>query len=135
MKDMAALAKAKAESLTAAVTNDPRWRLEDELMCQVFGFTMYGFLFGVGRALCFMDVEDIQKLAADQLTGLGVGPRYAEGMMQAAHDEFMQDGNTSLHNQLVEIGHSHMASEDLTDLAASVFQNTDAIRESIPPDA
>ncbi|MCA8991310.1 MAG: hypothetical protein KDA88_04990 [Planctomycetaceae bacterium] len=125
---MAALAKSKAESLTIAVTSDSRWQLEDELMCQVFGFTMYGFVFGVGRIVCFMDVEDIQQLAIDQLTGLGIGQKYAEGMMQAAHNEFMREGNSSLHCQLVGIGHSHFGSEGLSELVESVFQNTTQIR-------
>ena len=133
MTDMAEVAKAKAESLTAAVSSDPRWQLEDELMCQVFGFTMYGYVFGVGRILCFMDVEDIQQLATNQLTGLGIGAKYAEGMMQAAHEEFIQEGNTSLHNQLIGIGHSHIGSEDLTELTNSVFQNTEQIRLAMPP--
>lgn len=130
MTDMAELAKSKAEELTAAVTSDSRWQLEDELMCQVFGFTMYGYALGVGRTVCFMDVEDIQKLAADQLSGLGIGPAYAEGMMQAAHNEFMQERNTSLHNQLIGVGHSHIASEDLTELVESVFRNTELIKKS-----
>ena len=130
---MAELAKSKVESLTATVTADPRWRLEDELMCQVFGFTMYGYVFGVGRIHCFMDVEDIQKLAIDQLAGIGIGQKYAEGMMQAAYNEFMQEGNTSLHNQLIGVGHSHIGSEDLAELANSVFQNTEQIRQTMSP--
>ena len=130
MSDMAALAKSKAEALTKAVTTDSRWQLEDELMCQVFGFTMFGFVLGVARAVCFTDVEGILKLTVDQLTGLGIGPKYAEGMMQAAYNEFLQEGNTSLHNQLVGVGHSHFASDDLTELVESVFQNTQQIRES-----
>lgn len=133
MTDLAELAKSKAEALTTIVTNDPRWQLEDELMCQVFGFTMYGYVFGVGRIHCFMDVEDIHKLAADQLTGLGIGPNYAEGMMQAASNEFMQEGNTSLHNRLIGVGHSHIGSDDLTELANSIFQNTEQIRQTMPP--
>ncbi|MEM7316076.1 MAG: hypothetical protein AAF497_23325 [Planctomycetota bacterium] len=124
------MAKSKAASLTAKVTNDPRWRLEDELMCQVFGFTMYGYVFGVGRLQCFMDVEEIQKLAADQLIGLGIGAKYAEGMMQAAYDEIVQEGNTSLYNRLIGVGHSHIASEDLTELANSIYQNTEQIRQT-----
>lgn len=131
MSDMAELAKSKAEALTAAVTSDNRWQLEDELMCQVFGFTMYGYVFGVGRIVCFMDVEDIQKLAANQLSGLGIGPKYAEGMMQAAHNEFMLEGNTSLHKQLIRIGHSHVAAEDLIELVESIFQNTEQISKSM----
>jgi hypothetical protein len=130
MREIAALAKSKAEALTAAVTSDSRWRLEDELMCQVFGFTMYGYVFGVARVVCFMNVEEIQRLATAQLTGLGVGPDYAEGMMQHAYNEFMQEGNTSLHNRLIGIGHSHFASEDVTELVDSIFINTQLIKES-----
>jgi hypothetical protein len=54
---MKQLAQDKAEEFTSAVTSDSRWRLEDELMCQVFGFTLYGYVFGVGRVICFMDVQ------------------------------------------------------------------------------
>ena len=128
--EMAALAKAKAEAFTSAVTSDSRWKLEDELMCQVFGFTSYGYVFGVGRVVCFMDVEEIQSLAVEQLTGLGIGTQYAEGMMQSAHNEFSQEGNTSLYNRLIGIGHSHFASEDLTELVDSVFQNTEQVRQA-----
>lgn len=130
MRDMAALAKSKLEALTSAVTSDSRWRLEDELMFQVFGFTMYGYLFGVARIACFMDVEDIQRLATAQLTGLGVGPKYAEGMIQHAHKEFVQEGNTSLHKRLIGIGHSHFACENVTELVEAIFTNTQGIRES-----
>jgi hypothetical protein len=57
MNNMKQLAQDKAEEFTSAVTSDSRWRLEDELMCQVFGFTLYGYVFGVGRVICFMDVQ------------------------------------------------------------------------------
>lgn len=133
MNDMAEQAKSKAESLTATVDSDPRWQLEDELLCQVFGLTMYGYVFGIGRVRYFMDVEDIHELATDQLIRLGVGAKYAEGMIQAAHNEFMQEGNTSLFNQLIGVGHSYIGSEDLAELANSVFQNTEQIRKSMPP--
>jgi hypothetical protein len=124
MHNLTALAKTKAEALTSAVTSDRRWQFEDELMCQVFGFTMYGYVFGVGRLVCFMEVEQIQQLATDQLTGLGIAKNYAVGMMQAAHEEFTEEGNTSFYNQLIEVGHSHFGSEDLTALVDSIFQNT-----------
>lgn len=130
MEDMKALAKTKAEALVLAVTSDSRWVLEDELLCQVFGFTMYGYVFGVGRVICFMDAEDIQRLAADQLIGLGVGPKYAEGMMEAAHQELMSEDEESLHAQLVGIGHSHFASEDIAELVDSIYHNTEQIRNA-----
>jgi hypothetical protein len=128
MNNMKQLAKKKAEAFTSAVTSDPRWQLEDELMCQVFGFTLYGYLFGIGRVICFMDVEDIQAMAARTLAGLGIGPAYASGMMEHAHQEFMTEGNPSLHAQLVGVGHSHFGSETIDDLMESVFANTERIR-------
>lgn len=128
MNTMKQLAQDKADAFTSAVTNDSRWRLEDELMCQVFGFTLYGYVFGVGRIICLMDVDEIQQLAADQLSGLGIGPKYAAGMMEHAHQEFMTEGNTSLHSQLVGVGHSHFASDEIDALIESVFVNTERIR-------
>lgn len=129
MNNMEPLARSKAAAFTAAVSADPRWILEDELMCQVFGFTLYGYALGVGRVVCFMDVEDIQQMAAAELSGLGIGPKYAEGMMQHAQEEFMQENNSSFHAQLVNVGHSHFASDDIDELVESVFSNTELIRQ------
>lgn len=129
MDNMTVLAKTKAETLTRKVITDPRWDIQDELLCQVFGFTMYGYVFGVGRLACFMDVQDIQQLATDQLTGLGIGSTYAQGMMQSAYEIFMDKGNSTIHSQLIGIGHSHFASEDMTDLVESIFVNTEKIKK------
>ena len=127
---MIQLAQQKADAFTNAVTTDSRWQLQDELMCQVFGFTLYGYLFGVGRLVCFMDVEDIQTMASGKLVSLGIGPSYAKGMMEHAHEEFMTEGNTSLHANLVGIGHSHFGSASISVLVESVFQNTQQIRNA-----
>ena len=78
----------KAAEFTRQVTSDQHWKLEDELMCQVFGFTLYGYLFGIGRVHCFMDVEDIHAIIVDQLASLGIGRRYVEGLVESAHREF-----------------------------------------------
>lgn len=129
MNNMIQLAQTKADAFTDAISNDSRWELEDELMCQVFGFTLYGYLFGIGRLHCFMDVEDIQKMAAGKLAALGIGPKYAAGMMEHAHQEFFTEGNTSLHAQLVRVGHDHFASEEIHELVESVFVNTEQIRK------
>ena len=126
---MKPLAQFKASAFTNAVTSDPRWVIEDELMCQVFGFTLYGYVFGIGRVVCFMDPEDIQELAAGELSGLGIGPKYAAGMMEHAHNEFKQENNQSFHAQLVNVGHSHFASEQIGELVESVYSNTDLIRQ------
>lgn len=128
LKDSAA---EKAQALTAAVANDERWNLLDELMCQVFGFTLFGYVFGYGRIVCFMDVDEIQQLAANQLSALGVGQKYADGMMQAAFDEFRTENKQSLHSQLIGVGHSHFATDDTTVLVDSIFQSTEQIRASM----
>lgn len=129
MNKLEKVARSKANAFTLAVTSDPRWELEDELMCQVFGFTLYGYVFGVGRLIGLMDVEDIQQVAANQLVELGIGPDYAAGMMQHAHDEFTTEGNESLDAKLVGIGHSHFASEEIDELVEAVFLNTEQIRD------
>ena len=135
MNNMEPLARTKTAAVTAAVTSDPRWVLEDEMMCQVFGFTLYGYALGIGRIVCFMDVADVQEMAAGELSGLGIGPQYAVGMMDHAHQEFMQENNQSFHAQLVNIGHSHFASEDIDELVESIFTNTDLIRNQTEQNA
>lgn len=129
MNNMEPLAKSKTAAVTKAVTSDPRWILEDELMCQVFGFTLYGYALGVGRVICFMDVADVQEMAAAELSGLGIGPKYAAGMMEHAYQEFMQENNPSFHAQLVNVGHSYFANDEISGLVESVFSNTVLIRD------
>ena len=131
MNNMAPFARTKAAGLTAAVTSDPRWVLEDELLCQTFGFTLYGYMLGVGRVVCFLDVEDVKEIAAKELIGLGIGPEYAKGMMDHAHQEFAQENNQSFHAQLVNVGHSYFAAEEIDELVESVYLNAAAIRKQM----
>jgi len=65
----------KANRLFSAITNDPRWDINDELLFQVAGFTFYGYCFGFGRLVCLMDADDIDAYVSDKLTGLGAGRR------------------------------------------------------------
>lgn len=130
MSDLQQHAKTKAETFTRQVTSDPRWQLEDEMMCQVFGFTLYGYVFGIGRVHCFMDVEDIHSLIVDQLAGLGIGRKYAEGLVQAADQEFTTENNPSWQNRLIGVGHSHALKEDMRVLVDSIFNSTAALRKA-----
>jgi hypothetical protein len=130
MTDLKQRAKDKAAGFTHQVTSDQRWRLEDELMCQVFGFTLYGYTFGVGRVHCFMDVEDIHAIIVDELAGLGIGRKYVEGLVQAAHQEFITKKNQSWENQLIGVGHSHALKENMDVLVDSVFSNAAALRKA-----
>ncbi len=130
MTDLKQHAIGKATEFTRRVTLDPHWKLEDELMCQVFGFTLYGYTFGIGRIHCFMDVEDIHAIVVDQLAGLGIGRNYVVGMVDAAHGQFLQANNQSWQNRLIGVGHSHALKEDMQVLVDSVFSNTDALRKA-----
>jgi hypothetical protein len=121
----------KTNPLMEAVTSDARWELEDELLVQVLGFTLYGYAFGVGRVILLMDVEDINASVAGQLAALGVGPKYAQGLVEAAFECFMNEEDQSVHSQLVNIGHSHIASEDLSECVESIFTNTETLREHL----
>lgn len=121
----------KTNPLMEAVTSDARWELEDELLVQVLGFTLYGYAFGVGRVIFLMDVEDINASVAGQLSALGVGAKYAQGLVEAAFECFMNEEDQSVHSQLVNIGHSHIASEDLSECVESIFTNTETLREHL----
>lgn len=130
MPDLKQHAVAKAGEFTRQVTSDPRWKLEDELMCQVLGFTMYGYVFGIGRVHCFLDVEEIHAIIIDQLASLGIGRKYADGLVQAAQQEFQTENNPSSYNQLIGVGHSHALQENMKVLADSIFVNTAALRKA-----
>ena len=81
----------KANRLFSAITNDPRWDINDELLFQVAGFTFYGYCFGFGRLVCLMDADDIDAYVAGKLTGLGAGAKYVQGMMARARQDFIVD--------------------------------------------
>lgn len=121
--------ESKADIFIESVMNHPKWSLEDELMIQVLGFTLYGYLFGVGRLILFMDVEEINKVALTKLTSMGVGLKYTEGLIEAAHNAFTDGNDQSSYSQLVGIGHSHFASEDLAVCIESIINNTEALRQ------
>lgn len=129
MEDLTNIATSKATRLIGLVTSNKRWVLQDELMCQVFSFTLYGYIFGIGKIQCFMDDEDIHALLQEKLTGLGIGGKYAEGLIEAAHKEFFTENNLSLHNELIGIGHSHALKEDIPVLVDGIFYNTEELRK------
>ena len=120
----------KSETLVRRVVSDARWQLEDEQMCQVLGFTLHGYLFGIGRLHCLMNIEDIHAVAIEELAGLGIGRKYVEGMIEVAHQEFMKQNNQSWQNQLNGVGHSHALQEDLNMLVESIFTNTALIKKA-----
>lgn len=123
----------KANRLFSAITNDPRWDINDELLFQVAGFTFYGYCFGFGRLVCLMDVDDIDAYVAGKLTGLGAGTKYVQGMMARARQDFFTaedaepvdtDDPLSL---LIGIGHAHFSADDFSPLVESVYENYDLL--------
>ncbi len=120
----------KSETFVRRVVSDSRWNLEDEQMCQVLGFTLHGYLFGIGRVHCLLDVSEIHAVAIEQLAGIGIGRKYVEGMIEVAHQEFVKENNQSWRNQLNGVGHSHALKEDLDVLVDSIFTNTALIKKA-----
>jgi hypothetical protein len=92
---------------------------------------MYGYAFGVGRLVFLLDEPDIHRMAVAQLTGLGVGEKYAVGLIDAAREAMLYETAESTHRKLVGIGHWHFASENLTGLADTVFRNTMVLRSGM----
>lgn len=121
--------RSKANRLFAALTADPRWDINDELLFQVMGFTFYGYCFGFGKLVCFMDANAIDAYVADKLTGLGAGAKYVQGMIERARQDFVTADNVvpvdmnDPFSQLIGIGHSHFAADDFSQLFESVYQN------------
>jgi len=118
----------KVNQVAQSITHDPRWDIQNELMTQVFAFTLFGYALGVGRLTCFLDAEDIQIEVIGQLTSLGVGPNYAKGLIEHAFTLFTTEDKESYHSQLIGIGHSHFASETLKELKESIFKNTEQLK-------
>jgi hypothetical protein len=124
VNDLERLTRQKAEAFRECVTSDKRWSLQNELMCQVFGFTLYGYVFGVGRLNCFMDIEVINEIAVSQLTTLGIGPQYAKGLVESALKALVNKNDESIYSQLVGIGHSYFTATGVTAMVDSIFANT-----------
>ena len=123
----------KANRLFSAITNDPRWDINDELLFQVAGFTFYGYCFGFGRLVCLMDADDIDAYVSDKLTGLGAGTKDVQGMMARARQDCVTaedaepvdtDDPLSL---LIGIGHAHFSADDFSPLVESVYENYDLL--------
>ena len=119
----------KANCLFSAITNDPRWDINDELLFQVAGFTFYGYCFGFGRLVCLMDTDNIDAYVAGKLTGLGAGAKYVQGMIARAQQGFVTgedaepvDTDDPL-SRLIGIGHAYFSADDFTPLVESVYEN------------
>ena len=123
----------KANCLFSAITNDPRWDINDELLFQVAGFTFYGYCFGFGRLVCLMDTDNIDAYVAGKLTGLGAGAKYVQGMIARAQQGFVTgedaepvDTDDPL-SRLIGIGHAYFSTDDFTPLVESVYENYDLL--------
>lgn len=119
--------EAKAVLLLNQVTSDERWDVNDEILFNVFGLIYYGYCFGTGRLLWFMDADAINDFVVQKLTSLGAANKYVKGLVDYAFSTFQHPSN-DLNAQLVEIGHSHFASKDFTKLIDAIFDNAKAIR-------
>lgn len=123
----------KANRLFSAITNDPCWDINNELLFQVAGFTFYGYCFGFGRLVCLMNADDIDAYVAGKLTGLSAGAKYVQGMIARARQDFVTgedaepaDADDPL-SRLIGIGHAHFSTDDFSLIVESVYENYDLL--------
>ena len=119
----------KVRNLVQLVISDARWNLRDELMCQVLGYSLFGYGFGLGRLVGFLEEDEIFAIVKNELIRLGLGEKYAQGLIAHAFEVFQSDKNDSIHSQLIGVGHSHFSSSDMKEFVNSIFENTEIIRK------
>jgi hypothetical protein len=118
----------KVDGLFTAVVNDSRWDINDEGLFIAFGMELYGYSFGIGQSVFFMNEEDINNHIRELLIGLGGGPEYVKGLVEHAHSTFHK-ADTGLYSQLVEVGWQHFSDTDLKILVDSIFANAQHINK------
>lgn len=125
---MQELLNTKIQKIISLTTNDKRWDIKNETMFQVFGFTLSGFAFGVGKNLCFLDAKEIAASVTSELTKLGAGEKYVERLVASAFKTF-ENETKSFQSDLVGIGYSQSLSKDLEELKEAMFSNTAIIEQ------
>jgi len=121
--------KQKSEQLFIQVTTDERWDINNQTLFNVFALSYYGYSFGVGNLLCFLDPTEINAFAKHKLIELGAGEKYVSGLIDFAYDTFLQP-TEGVNAQLVGIGHSHFSAEDTTELTNAIFNNAKSIQQA-----
>ena len=121
--------KQKSEQLFNQVTNDERWDINNQTLFNVFALSYYGYSFGVGNLLFFLDPTEINAFVKHKLIELGAGEKYVSGLIDFAYDTFLQP-TEGINAQLVGIGHSHCSAEDTTELTNAIFNNAKSIQQA-----
>jgi len=119
----------KVNILFDAVTKDKRWNINDGALFDAFGMSFYGYAFGYGRLICFLEVEDINTIVEEKLINLGAGEKYVKGLVEYAFSTF-QTPTEGILSQLISIGHSHFADADITELKESIFKNAEILKNN-----
>jgi hypothetical protein len=121
--------KEQAGQVFNKIVSDKRWDLNDELLFSVFGLTYYGYCFGIGRMMYFLEPADINSFVEEKLVGLGAGKKYVSGLVDKAYSTFIQP-TEGFQSQLVGIGHSHLSANDTTELINSIFENAELLKSN-----
>lgn len=117
----------KVDKLFSMVTLSNQWNVNDQILFDVFGLTFYGYCFGVGRLICFLEPTEINDYVQKKLVELGAGHNYVKGLIEFAYSTFAQP-TEGVNAQLVGIGHSHFSDTDLKEIVDSIFDNTKTLK-------
>jgi len=126
---MVEIFRQKSEQLFDQVTTDERWDINNQTLFNVFALSYYGYSFGVGNLLCFLDPTEINSFVQHKLIELGAGEKYVSGLIDFAYDTFLQP-TEGVNAQLVGIGHSHFSADDTTELTNPIFNNANSIQQA-----
>ena len=120
----------KVGILFSAVTNDSRWDINNEGLFIAFGMELYGYSFGVGQSIFFVNEEDINDYIIKLLISIGGGKKYVQGLVEYAHSTFHKE-DKGLYSQLVNIGWQHFSDSNLEDLVNSIFANAEIVKQAV----
>jgi hypothetical protein len=100
-------------------------------MVQVLGFSLYGYALGISRLILFMNANEINKIIVNELVDIGIGLKNVHGLVESAYDTFINE-DVSINSQLVDVGHSYFAIEDVSECLESIFENTNLLKNAKP---
>jgi hypothetical protein len=109
--------------LADQVRNDSRW-IQDDLSVSILGILLYGLALAAGRAIFFLDMEDIDAVVVDCLTKhVGAAEKWSRGFVAEANRSAFNKAHHAGQFELIGVGHSYIAQQDQSAVIENVFTN------------